>query len=61
VVVVTPGERPKLRGALHQAAFSVALVVGALLIAYADEGARTRAAAAIFAGSVAGMLGASAL
>jgi hemolysin III len=59
--VLEPGQRPLLRGALHQAAFMVALVVGALLIAFADEGARTRAAAAIFAGSVAAMLGASAL
>jgi hemolysin III len=59
--VSTQGERPRLRGVLHQAAFSVALIVGALLIAYADEGARTRAAAAIFAGAVAAMLGASAL
>lgn len=57
----TSAERPRLRGVLHQAAFVVAVVVGALLIAYADEGARTRAAAAIFAGSVAAMLGASAL
>jgi hemolysin III len=54
-------ERPLLRGVLHQAAFTVALVVGALLIAYADEGARTRTAAAIFAASVVVMLGASAL
>jgi hemolysin III len=57
----TYAERPRLRGVLHQAAFAVAVVVGALLIAYADEGARTRTAAAIFAGSVAAMLGASAL
>jgi hemolysin III len=54
-------ERPLLRGVIHQAAFAVALVVGALLIAYADQDARTRAAAAIFAASVAAMLGASAL
>src|SRR4051794_30028946 len=39
----------------------VALVVGGLLVAYADQGTRTRAAAAIFASSVAVMLGASAL
>jgi hemolysin III len=39
----------------------VALVVGGLLVAYADQGARTRAAAAIFASSVVLMLGASAL
>jgi hemolysin III len=50
-----------LRGALHQGAFMVALVVGALLVAYADQNARTRVAAAVFAGSVATMLGASAL
>jgi hemolysin III len=61
VVVVTPDERPLLRGALHQAGFAVALVVGTLLIAYADDGARARTAAAIFAGSVVAMLGASAL
>ena len=54
-------ERPLLRGVLHQAAFSVALVVGALFIAYANDNARTRIAAAVFAGSVAAMLGASAL
>jgi hemolysin III len=54
-------ERPRLRGVLHQVAFVVAVAVGALLIAYADESARTRAAAAVFAGSVAAMLGASAL
>jgi hemolysin III len=54
-------ERPLLRGVLHQVGFAVALVAGALLIAYADDGARTRVAAAVFAGSVAAMLGASAL
>ena len=54
-------ERPRLRGVIHQAAFAVAIVVGALLIAYADEDARTRAAAAIFAASVAAMFGVSAL
>jgi hemolysin III len=54
-------ERPLLRGALHQAGFMVALVVGALLISYADRNALTRTSAAIFAGSVAAMLGASAL
>jgi hemolysin III len=59
--VVVEGQRPLLRGALHQAAFTVALVVGALLIAYADRNAMTRTSAAIFAGSVAAMLGASAL
>ena len=61
MVVATPAERPLLRGTLHQAGFAVALVVGTLLIAYSDDGARARTAAAIFAGSVVGMLGASAL
>jgi hemolysin III len=59
--VIVQAERPLLRGALHQAAFTVALVVGALLIAYADRNALTRTSASIFAGSVAAMLGASAL
>jgi len=60
-VVAEAGQRPLLRGAFHQAAFSVALVVGTLLVSFADDGARTRTSAAIFAGSVAAMLGASAL
>ena len=59
--MAVPATRPLLRGVLHQAAFTAALVVGALVVAYADQNARTRAAAAIFAGSVAAMLGASAL
>jgi hemolysin III len=59
--VTRESERPLLRGVLHQAAFAVALVVGTLLIVYADESARTRTAAAIFAASVVAMLGASAL
>jgi len=58
--VAIAGERPLLRGALHQAAFVVALVVGSLLVVSAD-GARRHLAAAVFAGSVAAMLGASAL
>jgi hemolysin III len=60
--VVAPGTdgRPQLRGVLHQAAFSVSLVVGTLLIVYAD-GARERLAASVFAGSVSAMLGASTL
>ena len=58
--MVTSGPRPLLRGTLHQAAFMVALVVGSLFIAY-SEGGRRRVAAAVFAGSVAAMLGASAL
>src|SRR5712691_4631253 len=52
--------RPRLRGVLHQIAFFVALVVGTLLVVFA-EGARASVAAAVFAGSVATMLGASAL
>jgi hemolysin III len=52
--------KPLLRGVLHQAAFSVSLVVGTLLIVDAD-GARRHVAAAVFAGSVAVCFGASAL
>src|SRR5437867_4079353 len=65
VVAVSPPTvpslpRPLLRGVLHQAAFSVSLVVGTLLIVGA-EGARRQLAAAVFAGSVAACFGASAL
>jgi hemolysin III len=52
--------KPLLRGVLHQAGFSVSLVVGTLLIVGAD-GARRHAVAAVFAGSVAVCFGASAL
>jgi hemolysin III len=52
--------KPRLRGVLHQSAFSVALVVGTLLVVFAD-GTRASLAAAVFAGSVAAMLGTSAL
>jgi hemolysin III len=52
--------KPRLRGVLHQAAFSVSLVVGTLLIVYAET-PRARVAAAAFACSVSTMLGASAL
>src|SRR5256884_7656651 len=52
--------KPRLRGVLHQAAFSVALVIGTLLVVSAD-GTRASVAASVFAGSVAGMLGTSAL
>jgi hemolysin III len=58
--MVTQAQRPLLRGTLHQAAFMIALVVGALFVADADGGKR-RLAASIFAGSVVAMLGASAL
>jgi len=52
--------KPLLRGVLHQAAFSVSLVVGTLLSVAAD-GTRARTAAVVFAGSVAVCFGASAL
>jgi hemolysin III len=55
-----PKVKPLLRGVLHEAAFFVALVVGVLLVIYA-EGPRASTAAAVFAGSVALMLGASTL
>lgn len=52
--------KPRLRGVIHQTAFSVSLVAGTLLIV-AAHGARERISAAVFAGSVSAMLGASAL
>src|SRR5262245_1348407 len=52
--------KPLLRGVLHQAAFSVSLVIGTLLIVAADGGSQN-AAAAIIAGSVATCFGTSAL
>jgi hemolysin III len=52
--------KPLLRGVFHQAAFSVSLVIGTLLIVGA-EGPRQHVAAAIFAGSVATCFGLSAL
>jgi len=52
--------KPLLRGVLHEAAFFISLVTGALLIAgVGDE--RRRAAAAVFACAVAACFGASAL
>jgi len=59
-MLVAPRERPRLRGVLHEAAFFVAIGVGIPLGVYAN-GARATAAAAVFAGSVTAMLGASAL
>ncbi len=50
---------PRLRGALHQAAFFISLVVAPWLIVSA-EGTRARLVAAVFAASVAGCFGASA-
>jgi hemolysin III len=52
--------KPLLRGVLHQAAWSVSLVVGVLLIVGADT-AREHVSAAVFAASVAFCFGASAL
>ena len=52
--------KPRLRGVFHQYAFFVALVLGAGLVA-AAPGGRERVAAAIYAVSVAGLLGTSAL
>jgi hemolysin III len=51
--------RPRLRGTLHQAGFVAACVVGSLLVTVVDG--RRLVAAAVFAGSSAAMLGASAL
>ena len=52
--------RPRFRGVLHQYAFFASLVVGVLLVVGADGGT-PRLAAAVFAASVAAMLGISAL
>jgi hemolysin III len=52
--------KPRLRGVIHQYAFFVALVLGAALVVLAPDG-RARLAAAIYAVSVAGLLGTSAL
>jgi hemolysin III len=52
--------RPLLRGVLHEIAFWCSLGVGILLVVTAD-GAKREVAAAIFAASVAGCFGASAL
>lgn len=53
-------ERPVLRGVSHQVAFFASLVAGVALIASAQS-ARATVAAAVFAATVAGMFGASAL
>ena len=52
--------KPRLRGVLHQYTFFVALIGGAVLIALAHDG-RTRFAMSVYAFSVAGLLGTSAL
>src|SRR2546421_6868170 len=52
--------RPRLGGVLHQYAFFVVLVAGAVLVALAHDG-KTRLAMTVYAVSVAGLLGTSAL
>ena len=52
--------RPKYRGVSHEWAFFASIGVGAALVAHASE-AREVVSAAVFAGSVATMFGASAL
>jgi hemolysin III len=52
--------RPRLRGVLHQYSFFVSVVLGAALV-LAASGAGERAAAAIFAATLATMFGVSAL
>ena len=51
--------KPRLRGVLHQWAFVVSLVLGLILL-LAASGGRETVAAAIYAGSVAALLGTSA-
>jgi len=58
--VAAEDRRPLLRGVIHQAGFTVSLVVGTLLIVGAD-GPRAHIAASVFASSVAICFGASAL
>jgi len=52
--------KPRLRGVLHQWAFLVSLVLGLLLV-LAANGGRETFAASVYAGSVAALLGTSAL
>jgi hemolysin III len=52
--------KPRLRGVSHQWAFFVSLLTGGALVATAPEG-RAKVAAAVYAASVAGLFGASAL
>jgi hemolysin III len=59
-VVTTPAVRPLLRGVLHEVGFAAAIVVGVLVVIGSD-GVTRSLAAAVFAGSAATMLGASAL
>jgi hemolysin III len=52
--------KPRLRGVLHQWAFFVSLVAGAVLVALAPTG-RAAAVAALYVAALAGLFGASAL
>ena len=52
--------KPRMRGVLHQYAFFVSVVLGALLIVFAPSG-DARVAAAIYVFAVSGLLGTSAL
>ncbi|MFT4049157.1 MAG: hemolysin III family protein [Solirubrobacterales bacterium] len=58
---LTKKVKPKLRGVLHEQAFYISLLAGALLVATATETVRTMVAALIFAVSVSALLGVSAL
>jgi hemolysin III len=55
-----PLVKPRMRGVLHQYAFFVSLVLGAVLVIVAPDG-RARLAVAIYAFAVSGLLGTSAL
>jgi hemolysin III len=57
--VVAPLVKPRMRGVLHQYAFFVSVVLGAVLVIVAPE--RARLAALIYAFAVSGLLGTSAL
>jgi hemolysin III len=56
---LTAALKPRLRGVLHEAAFAISLVTGTALVCLADAG-RERAAAAVYAVSVALLFGTSA-
>ena len=55
-----PSARPRLRGVSHQIAFFVSLISGAVLVAVAPD-AESRVEVAIYACSLSGLLGVSAL
>jgi hemolysin III len=55
-----PLVKPRMRGVLHQYAFFVSVVLGAVLVIAAGDG-RARVAAGIYAFAVSGLLGTSAL